>query len=179
MKTFNVNGKLGAFEINLPENLNEIGNDYFKACTEFIHPAPNYAVVAIIYKDSLALVLSSAKKNKPANVAVIPVFIKAGETDSEFINGLKCGDKVVISASALSLAHHVNSPYNKITPNNIINICEGDKEIYSKALILQTPVCFIEFKLIAVNEINAQLDKTTNSFINPFINKANYNVPQA
>ena len=47
MKKFNVNGKLGAFEINLPESLEEIGNDYFELCTDFVHPAPNYALVAI------------------------------------------------------------------------------------------------------------------------------------
>ena len=179
MKTLNVNGKTGEFEINLPESLREISNDYFKECTDFINPAPHYAVVAIVYKDSLSLVLSSAKKNKPANVAIIPVFIKAGKTDSEFINSLSCGNRVVISGSALSLAHHINSPYNKITPTNIINICEGDKNIYSEALTMQTPVCFVEFKLIAENEIHAMLDDAKNTFINPFVRKVVSNVAEA
>lgn len=169
MKTFNVNGNLGAFEVNLPESLSEISNEYLEACTEFVHPAPNYALVAIVYKDSLSLVLSSAKKNKPTNVQIVPVFIKTGETDSEFIKNLKLGDKIVVAGSDLSIAHHINSPYNKITPTNIINLCNGDKEIYSKALVMQTPVCFVEFKLLPVNAIHSQLDKTVNSFINPFI----------
>lgn len=171
MKTFKVNGKLGEFEINLPENLNEVGTDYLNACTEFVHPAPNYSLVAVVYKDSLSLVLTAAKKQKSTNVSIVPVFIKSGETDSEFIKKLNTGDKIVVAASDLSIGHHINSPYNKITPNNIINICDGDKEIYSKALGLQTPVCFVEFKLIPNNAIHSYLENTVNSFVNPFIKK--------
>ena len=179
MKNLKVNGKLGEFEISLPESLKEISNDYFKECTEFVNPAPNYVLVAIVYKDSLSLVLSSAKKNKPTNVAIVPVFIKAGKTDSEFINSLSCGDRVVISGSALSLAHHINSPYNKITPNNIINICEGDKNIYSEALVMETPVCFVEFKLVAENEIHAMLDDAKSIIFNPFVRSTNSNLGEA
>ena len=88
MKTFNVNGKLGSFEINLPESLKEIPVDYFKECTDYIHPARDYAVVAIVYKDSLNLILTAAKKKNSASVAIIPVFVKMGETDSEFAKTL-------------------------------------------------------------------------------------------
>ena len=179
MKTFNVNGKLGSFDVSLPESLEEISNEYLESCTNFIHPAPNYAVVAIVYKDSLSLVLSSAQKKKPTNISIVPVFIKAGTNDSEFIKSLSCGDKVVISGSALSLAHHINSPYNKITPNNIVNICDGDRRIYSEAFSFSNPVCFVEFKLIAVNEIHGHLDNTKNSFINPFIRKTTDVVAEA
>lgn len=172
MRKFSVNGKLGAFEVNLPESLDEISNDYFELCTSFVHPAPNYALVAIVYKDNLSLVLSAGKKKQDVNVSIIPVFIKAGETDSDFINSLKMGEKVVVAGSDLSIGHHINSPYNKITPTNIIRLCEGDKEIYSAALVMQTPVCFVEFKLIPASAIHANLDRTANSFINPFIKKA-------
>jgi hypothetical protein len=37
---------------------------------------------------------------------------------------------------------------------------------------MQTPVCFVEFKLIPASAIHANLDRTANSFINPFIKKA-------
>lgn len=179
MKTFNVNGNLGSFELSLPESLEEISIDYLKECTDFIHPAPNYAVVGVVFKDSLSLVLSSAKKNKPANVAIIPVFIKAGTCDSEFINGLSIGDKIVVSGSDLSIGHHINSPYNKITPTNVINVCDGDKDIYAKAILLKTPVCFVEFKIVPISAIHACLDKTANSFINPFIKRSSDIVAEA
>lgn len=179
MKTVTTNGKLGKYTINFPESLEEIGNDYFKTCTDFIHPANDYAVVAIVYKDSLNLVLTSARKKQPAQLAIIPIFIKAGETDSEFIKNLKLGDKVVVAAGDLSLGHHINSPYNKITPDNIIRLAEGDVNVTRQSLAMTNPVCFVEFKLVPVNTIHAKLDKTKNSFINPFVMKDNTTVGEA
>ena len=171
MKTFEVNGNIGSYLINLPQSLEEISTEYLTHCTDFINPAPNYAVVAVVYKDSLSLVLTSFKKKTPTNMAVIPVFIKSGITDSEFINSLNLGDRVVIAGSDLSIGHHINSPYNKITPSTICAVCEGDKDIYKKAMSMQEPVCFVEFKLVPISAIHAKLDKTTNEYLNPFIGK--------
>lgn len=171
MKTFEVNGNIGSYLINLPQSLEEIGTEYLTHCTDFINPAPNYAVVAIVYKDSLSLVLTGFKKKGPTNIAVIPVFIKAGVTDSEFINSLNLGDRIVIASSDLSIGYHINSPYNKITPNTICSVCDGDKDIYKKAMSMQEPVCFVEFKLVPISAIHAKLYKTTNEYVNPFIGK--------
>lgn len=171
MKSFEVNGNAGSYLIRLPQSLEEIGTKYLTDCTDFINPAPNYAVVAVVYKDSLSLVLTSFKKKAPTNMAVIPVFIKAGVTDSEFINSLNLGDRVVIAGSDLSIGHHINSPYNKITPNTICMVCDGDKDIYKKAMSMQEPVCFVEFKLVPISAIHAKLDTTTNEYLNPFIGK--------
>lgn len=179
MKQFKINGTLGEFELNLPESYEEISKEYLQNCTEFVHPAPDYALVGVVYKDSLSLILTAAKKNKPANLQVIPIFIKSGKTNSEFINNLNLGEKVVVAASDLSIGHHINSPYNKITPQNIIDVCEGDKEIYKDALGMHKPVCFLEFKLVPVSAIHANLDKTANSFINPFIHKVFSNTGEA
>lgn len=171
MKTFKVAGKVGNYVINLPQNLEEISIDYLSNCTDFINPAPNYAVVAIVYKDLLSLVLTAAKKKTPVNTAVIPVFIKVGDTDSEFIKSIKLGDKIVISASDLSIGHHINSPYNKITPSIVSNICEGDKDIYRDAMAMQEPVCFVEFKIVPISAIHAKLDNIVKEYTNPFITK--------
>lgn len=171
MKTFEVNGNVGSYLINLPQSLEEVGTEYLTHCTDFINPAPNYAVVAVVYKDSLSLVLTSFKKKAPTNMAVIPVFIKSGVTDSEFINSLNLGDRVVIAGSDLSIGHHINSPYNKITPSTICAVCEGDKDIYKKAMSMQEPVCFVEFKLVPISAIHAKLDTTKNEYINPFVGK--------
>ena len=171
MKTFNINGDLGKFVINLPESVEEISVNYLRECTNFIHCAPNYALVGIVYKDSLALVLSASKNKKPTQISIVPLFIKSGTTDSTFINDFNVGDRCVIAASDLSIGHHINSPYNKITPDNIINICAGDKQIYAEALSSRTPVCFLEFKIVPVSAIHAKLNPTKNSFINPFIHK--------
>lgn len=171
MNTFVVDGKLGKFEVNLPESLEEISKEYLAKCTDFVHPAPNYVLVAIVYKDHLALVLNAAKKKQSPNINIVPVFVKAGNTDSEFIKNLTIGDKIVVAGSDLSIGHHINSPYNKITPSNIVNICEGDKETYAKALVMQNPVCFIEFKLVPANAIHGHLEDVKNSYDNDFIKK--------
>ena len=171
MKTFEVNGNIGSYLINLPQSLEEISTEYLTHCTDFINPAPNYAVVAVVYKDSLSLVLTSFKKKAPTNMAVIPVFIKSGATDSEFIKSLNLGDRIVIAGSDLSIGHHINSPYNKITPNTVCAVCDGDRDIYKKAMSIQEPFCFVEFKLVPISAIHAKLDKTTNEYLNPFIDK--------
>ena len=180
MKNFKVNGDLGEFELSLPESLEEIPVDYFKECTDFLHPAPNYALVAIVYKDSLNLILTAAKKKEGANVQIVPVFVKAGTNDSDFINSLGFGDKVVISASDLSIGNHINSPYNKITPTNIVNVCQGaGREFYQSTLELQTPICLVEFKLVPIGAIKSKLDRTKNSFVNPFIHRVMTNGGEA
>ena len=175
MKTFKVNGKAGSYVINLPQSLKEIGTEYLSYCTKFINPAPNYAVVAIVYKDLLSLVLTAAKKKTPVNAAVIPVFVKAGDSDSEFIKSINLGDRVVVSASDLSIGHHISSPYNKITPSTISVICDGDKDIYRESMTMQEPVCFVEFKLVPISAIHAKLDDTVKDYVNPFISSDDRN----
>lgn len=172
MKTFKVNGKAGSYVINLPQSLEEIGTEYLSNCTNFINPASNYAVVAIVYKDLLSLVLTAAKKKTPVNAAVIPVFVKAGDSDSEFIKSINLGDRVVVAASDLSIGHHIASPYNKITPSTISVICDGDKDIYRESMAMKEPVCFVEFKLVPISAIHAKLDNTIKGYINPFISIA-------
>ena len=169
MKTFKVNGKAGSYVINLPQSLEEIGTEYLSDCTNFINPAPNYAVIAVVYKDLLSLVLTASKKKTPVNAAVIPVFVKAGDNDSEFIKSINLGDRVVVAASDLSIGHHIGSPYNKITPSIIASICDGDKDIYREAMTMQELVCFVEFKLVPISAIHAKLDDTPKGYINPFV----------
>ena len=170
MKTFKVNGDAGSYLITLPQSLDEIGTDYLKQCTDFINPAPNYAVVAVVYKDSLSLILTAYKKKTATNMAVVPVFIKAGTNDSEFVKSIELGDKVVVSGSDLSIGHHIQAPFNKITPTIITALCEGDKDIYKEAMLMTEPVCFVEFKLVPISAIHAKLDdKVKISINNPFI----------
>ena len=172
MKAFKVNGKAGSYFMELPQSLEEVGTKYLSYCTKFINPAPNYAVVAIVYKDSLSLVLTASKKKTPVNAAVIPVFVKAGNNNSEFIKSINLGDRVVVSGSDLSIGHHISSPYNKITPSTISIICDGDKDIYRESMTMQEPVCFVEFKLVPISAIHAKLDDTPKGYVNPFISTA-------
>ena len=173
MKTFKVNGKAGSYFMQLPQSLEEVGTKYLDDCTKFINPAPNYAVIAVVYKDLLSLVLTASKKKTPVNAAVIPVFVKAGDNDSEFIKSINLGDRVVVSGSDLSIGHHISSPYNLITPSTVSTICDGDKDIYRESMTMQEPVCFVEFKLVPISAIHAKLDDTVKGYANPFISLDN------
>ena len=122
------------------------------------------------YKDSLSLILTAYKKKTATNMAVVPVFIKAGTNDSEFVKSIELGDKVVVSGSDLSIGHHIQAPFNKITPTIITALCEGDKDIYKEAMLMTEPVCFVEFKLVPISAIHAKLDdKVKISINNPFV----------
>ena len=171
MKAFKVNGKAGSYFMELPQSLEEVGTKYLDDCTKFINPAPNYAVIAVVYKDLLYLVITASKKKTPVNAAVIPVIVKTGDSDSEFIKSINLGDRVVVAASDLSIGHHISSPYNKITPSIIASICDGDKDIYREAMTMQELVCFVEFKLVPISAIHAKLDDTPKGYINPYISK--------
>ena len=120
----------------------------------------------------LSFVLTASKKKTPVNIAVSPVFVKSGDNNSEFIKSINLGDRVVVSGSDLSIGHHINSPYNKITPSTISIICDGDKDIYRESMTMQEPVCFVEFKLVPISAIHAKLDDTPKGYINPFISTA-------
>ena len=60
----------------------------------------------------------------------------------------------------------------KITPDNIVRVCQNaGKEFYQSTLELHTPICLVEFKLVPIGAIKSKLDKTKNSFVNPFVYK--------
>lgn len=173
MKQFTVDGKRGAYSFILPESVNEISKEYLTKCTKHIEVAPNYALIALVYQDSLAIVLNAPKSKQNQTIQIVPVFVKSGAVEGEFLNNLKLGDKVVVAASDLSLGNHINSPYNEITPSRIISICEGDAHIYKTALSMTTPVCFMEFKIVPINVIHAVINDTTEEVQSELVIKVN------
>lgn len=159
MNIINVNGKAGEYVLHLPESLKEISKEYLEDCTKFINPAPNYALVAVVYKDNFFSLLSAITKKKATNVSVIPLFIKCGTTDCDFINSINLGDKIVVSGSDLSLGHHIDSPNNDLTPYKIVNYCDGDTKVHSDAITMKNSIYLVEFKLVPVNAIHGKLDE--------------------
>lgn len=149
MVTFSVDGNLGKFTIYLPSNLLEITEDYLKKITQEVEVADNYSLVGICYREKIStLILSARQKKKDISTAVIPIFVKAGKTDNEFINSIKPCDKLLISGSNISLGQHVTAPLNEINIERILALTEGDANIYQTTLKLTSPCYFLEFKLI-------------------------------
>lgn len=177
MTTFEINGNAGSYKVNLPTKLNEITTQYLNEVTSNIDVAPDYSLIGLIYRDSLAMVLSAVKKNKAANMNVVPVFVRAGKTDSDFINNLRTNEPIIISGSDLAMGFHVSTPKNKITIDNIIHICDGDKAIYTSALAgKNNQVLFLEFKLVPNCAIHGAYQDDISmisgaKFVDPFITK--------
>ena len=173
MLKFEINGKNGTFELNLPTSLNEITPEYLKDVTSTIQVADNYSLIGICYREAFSTVIfPNNTKKKNLTTAVVPLFVKCGKSDNDFINNINTGDKLIIAPSQIALGHHVNAPRNLITINNILNCINGDTKIYQETLKTSEQCYFLEFKLVPNVDINGVYKTDTNThFINPFVTK--------
>ena len=170
MLTLNVNGTQGAFTLNLPTTLSDITKEYITNVTSHIEVDANYTVVGVVFREKLStLILASRKNKKNSDIAAIPIFVKAGKTDSDLINKLDVGEKLIISPSDIMLGHHLSAPANLLTINTILNIMEGDTEVYNKVIGIQEYCYFIEFKLVPNCNIHGAYKNCCNNCENPFV----------
>ena len=174
MLKFETNGKNGTFELNLPTSLNEITSEYLNDVTSAIQVADNYSLIGICYREAFSTVIfANTNKKKNLTTAIVPLFVKHGKTDNDFINSISTGDKLIIAPSQIALGHHVAAPRNLITINNILNCIEGDTKIYHEALKASEPCYFLEFKLVPNVDINGVYKNDSNELHanNPFVTK--------
>ena len=177
MLKFEVNSKDGKVLMNLPTKLSEITPEYLSSVTSDVVIADNYSLIGILYKESLAsVILANNRKQKNITTSVIPIFVKAGATDTEYIKNMSCGDKIVIASSDIAMGHHVVCPKNKITINNILDYCDGDKDAYQRAISISKPCYYLEFKIVPNCNIHGNYIEDNDSYENPFI-KFDYNTP--
>ena len=172
MLTLNVNGTQRDFTLNLPTTLSDITKEYITNVTSHIEVDANYTVVGTVFREKLStLILASRRNKKNSEIAVIPIFVKAGKTDSELINKLDVGEKLIIAPSDIMLGHHLSTPTNLLTINNILNIMEEDSEVYNKVIGIQEQCYFIEFKLVPNCSIHGAYKNYSNDYKNPFVIK--------
>lgn len=153
MNSIAVNTKKGKVILNLPTSIDDISIAYLKEVTEHIKVAPEYSLVALIYSTTISQVLNI--KNIPANVAVVPIFVKAGKTDSEFIKNINTKDVLTITSGNISLAVHVPNSYNQLSLNKISALLAEDDNVRKISFSDKNIYRFIEFKLIPNCNINA------------------------
>lgn len=172
MFKLNVNGKQGKYVLNLPTSMEEITPEYLHEVTKGIKIADDYSIIAVCYREQIGRLISavSRKENRiNSTTMVIPLFVDCGITESQFIKNIKCNEKVVITPSQLALSIHLTCPKNGITISNITKVCEGDVELYKKAMTL-TEVCyFIDFKLVPNCDILANYKEINDHYDNPFV----------
>lgn len=170
MLKLEVNSNAGKFILNLPTMFKEVTNEYMDNAVKHIAVAPEYSLIALVYREKLAVILNSAKQNKEMNTSVVPVFIKAGTTDSKFIKNIKLGNKIIVTGSDLSIGIHVNSPLNSLSIPNVVAICEGDNNVYKEA-ITSTQYCyFVEFKLVPNSAIKGVIGAASMQ-VDPYVQR--------
>lgn len=172
MLKFKANGKLGNYGLILPTDLKEITPKFLTSITEDVIVANDYSLVAVCYREKLSSIILSLKQNKNLTTAVVPLFVKRGYTEeNKFQPFIEIGDKLLISASQLSLGYHVAVPNNPLNINKLLAYFDGDREAYTRALNItnNSYVYFLEFKIVPNCDIIAiykdkQLDIKDNIF---------------
>ena len=173
MLTLTTNNARGVYELNLPTSLNEIDESYITEVTSHIKVDANYTLIGLVYREKLStLVLAATRNKKTSDIAVIPIFVKAGESDSKFINSLNIKDKLIISPSDIMMGYHVSAPNNLLTINNILDLVEGDSIVNKNLMNINEQCYFIEFKLVPNCNIHGAYEKSkVTEFVNPFVTK--------
>lgn len=173
MLEFNVNGNQGEFQVKLPTSLSELTPDYLTTVTKGINVAPNYSLVGLCYREKLStIILSIRQRKKQIDTPVVPIFIKTGAVNDYFIESINIGNKLIIPGSDLAIGNHVSTPKNLITINNILELVEGDKDIYQEALANNEYCYFLEFKIVpncAIKGYYNHMD--VDGFDDPFVVK--------
>ena len=85
MVNLNVNFNGSDYVLSLPTMFSEVNPEFLKTLVDNIDVAPDYSLVAIIYKEKPIAIIDSIKRNKNATVAGIAMMIKHGECNSNFI----------------------------------------------------------------------------------------------
>lgn len=145
--------KLDKVSLELPTKLDEITEEKLNEMSNTIDIADNYSLVGIAYHETFSRILMSYRtKKQNIKAGVVPIFVKAGKTDSDFIKSAKVGSKVLISSNQIELGYRAvikNNPYNldvimakvdnNITPDEYHQIIT-DKEAQN--------VYFLDFKIV-------------------------------
>ena len=175
MLTLKTNNVRGIYELNLPTSLDEIDKSYIAEVTSHVKVDANYSLIGIVFKERLSTLILSARRNKKtSDIAVIPIFVKAGKTDSELINSLNIKDKLIISPSDIMLGNHISAPNNFLTINTILDLLDGDADAYAKLVNIPEDCYFIEFKLVPNCNIHgAYTQSKVTEFVSPFVTKVN------
>ena len=162
MKDFLVQGKRLYFKFHFPTSLDEISAEYLKAVTANVEVADHHTLIGIVYHEKLFDIIVSRKRNqKGLTAGVVPIFIKAGKTDNNFINNAECKDKLVIPSTSLSLGYHVAAPQNVLSLDYFIRAIDSDNSLAKRYdnNYGNEQCFFVEFKIIPNVEIKGVYKK--------------------
>lgn len=168
MKEFNATIKERNVIISLPTSMDEVKKEYLENISKHIGVGDEHSLIALVYKVNLAYILNTKQKLKNSVSSIIPVFVKTGATENDFVNSLNTKDILVVSNSDISIGYHVGNILNILSISNIIKVFSTDKEFIKNSLIDQNNYYLIEFKIIpncAIHGIIGIPEKEDNTYI--------------
>lgn len=168
MKEFNVTIKERNVIISIPTSIDEVKKEYLENISKHIGVGDEHSLIALVYKVNLAYILNTKRKIKDSVSSIIPVFVKTGATENDFVNSLNTKDVLVVSASDISIGHHVGNIANTLSLGNVVNALNTNKELIKNSLIDQDNYYLIEFKIIpncAIHGIIGIPEKEDNTYV--------------
>lgn len=160
MVNLQVNYRGGDYLLSLPTALSEINVDYLNKITQHIHVAPDYALIAILYKVRPIEIVSSVRQNKNANVGAVAMFIKGNSnSNTGFYDNIKLGDTVIIAPADIALGHTVRVVNNNLTPSKLLELLDTNPDLNKKLIGVMTPTYFVDFKVVATAFIHGSMTK--------------------
>lgn len=179
MITFNVKDEV---MVNLPTKVEDITVDYLRDVSNEIIVAPDYALIGLIQGTGIAeLLFANQKKKGGLTTTVLPIFIKAGETNVELIKNVNIKDTIVISRSNIEMGEHVRLSNNILTIPTLIKYIEQDDNLrhsiidrsffVNRHISANTMAYAVEFKIVPVNDIHGVYTTRDADYHNPFVNK--------
>lgn len=149
------------FELNLPTMFSEIDINYLSSLVANVNVAPNYSLIAILFKEKPYAIVSGIKQGKNATVMATPIMIKNGDSNVEFIKNIKLGDRLTISPSDIVYGNQVNAKWNSLNPNLLVDLLEDNKQLYKETQGIMQKVYFVDFKIVPSNVIHAAINNTS------------------
>lgn len=168
-----VESKFKDFGIQIPTDISEITSEALDAILTNVVVAKHYCVVALCQNESLFGVIN----NKVSTVEVMPIIAKISKEDAELI-GMNQMDKIIIDRSTLERGYHLYLKNNVLSPQFVNKFITNDTEL-TRSITVGTfgqnqgykkgqKVWFVEFKVIAINDLRAAITDKHNA-INPFV----------
>lgn len=165
MKDFKINENE---VLSVPTSINEISSEFLLGVSSNLNIADDYALIALVYSETIPMVISSNSKRKDITTAVLPLFVKSGHSYDDFINSIPVKAVININGSDISLGNHINFAENSISIGAVVNAITKDKDLAKSILFMKEKVCFVEFKLVPTCAIKGAT-WGNNTYVSPYI----------
>lgn len=174
MKDFQLIAEGNEINFKFPTSIDEITKDYLLQVTSQVHVANDYTLLAIVYHEKIGSVIITRKQAKKSITgAVVPIVIKSGACDNDFIKSMQTKDKVIIDSAMLSTAYHVTCPKNTLSLDYFIRRLDKDISVAARyGNAYGNEECyFVEFKIVPNSAIIGYYNETDKTEVtNPYIN---------